>query len=146
MMNPSDELIELIKRAEGFSAQAYPDPGTGGEPYTIGYGHTGHVKLGDVVDEAQADELLRADLQHAVDAVHELVAWPLSQKQFDALVDFVYNVGTGNFTNSTLLKMINQRDFIGAGEQFLRWNKAGGHVMAGLTKRREQERELFLSA
>lgn len=145
-MRISDEGIVLIKQHEGYSPKAYPDPGTGGEPYTIGYGHTGGVKLGQTCDEAQADAWLRQDIEHAERAVTDLVAQPLTQNQFDSLVDFVYNVGAGNFSKSTLLRKINERDWGGAGDEFLRWNKAGGHVLAGLTARREDERNMFMSA
>jgi len=144
-MQPSENLIKMLKRCEGFSAKAYPDPGTGGEPYTIGYGHTDKVKSGDIANEYQAGNLLLQDLQIAVKAINTYVTWPLSQNQFDALVSFVFNVGVGNFSKSTLLKMINAHDFTGAADQFLRWNRSGGNVMAGLNSRRIEERELFIS-
>ena len=144
-MTPSDNAFDMIKKFEGYSATAYPDPGTGGEPWTIGYGHTGGVKRGDICDEAQADYWLRQDVQTAVKAVQDYVAVPVNQNQFDALVDFVYNVGSGNFGKSTLLKKLNAGDYDGAADEFLRWNKAGGKVLRGLTVRRQAERDLFLS-
>ena len=144
-MTPSDNAFDMIKKFEGYSATAYPDPGTGGEPFTLGYGHTGGVRRGDVCDEAQADYWLRQDVQTAVDGVNRLVTVPVNQNQFDALVDFVYNVGVGNLERSTLLKKLNAGDYTGAADEFPRWNKAGGKEMAGLTRRREAEKALFLS-
>lgn len=144
-MQPSENLFNMVKEFEGFRANAYPDPGTGGEPWTIGYGHTGGVRRGDVCDEAQADYWLRQDVKTAVSAVQDYVAVPVNQNQFDALVDFVYNVGSGNFAKSTLLKKLNAGDYEGAANEFPRWNKAGGKVMAGLTRRREAEKALFLT-
>ena len=144
-MTPSDNAFDMIKRFEGFRANAYPDPGTGGEPWTIGYGHTGGVKRGDVCDEAQADYWLRQDVQTAVNGVQDCVHATLSQNQFDALVDFTYNVGVGNLCRSTLVKKLNAGDYTGAADEFLRWNKAGGKVLPGLTARRSAERELFLT-
>ena len=146
-MTPSDNAFDMIKKFEGYSATAYPDPGTGGEPFTLGYGHTdrGKVKLGDVCDEPQADYWLRQDVQTAVDGVNRLVTVPLTQNQFDALVDFSYNVGLGNLERSTLLKKLNSGDYEGAANEFPRWNKANGKVMNGLTRRREAEKALFLS-
>jgi lysozyme len=143
-MRTSDQGIEFIKKHEGFSARAYPDPATGGEPWTIAYGHTGGVRRGDVCDEAQADFWLRNDIQTAEDAVNELVTQPITQSQFDALVDFIYNVGVANFAKSTLLKKINGNDFDGALNEFVRWDRAGGREMAGLKRRREEEANLFM--
>lgn len=122
---------------------AYPDPGTGGEPFTLGYGHTGGVKPGDTCTEAQAMEWLAEDVREAERAIERLVTVPLTQDQFDALVSFVFNLGAGNFGGSTLLKRINAGDFEGASREFPRWNRAAGRVMAGLTKRRHAEAAMF---
>jgi lysozyme len=142
-MTPSEQCIDLIKRFEGYSATAYPDPGTGGAPWTIGYGHTRGVKQGDTTDMDQATRWIYDDVQDAADAVQRGVAVPLSQNQYDALVSFVYNVGAGNFFKSTLIKLLNAGDWDGAAREFVRWNRAGGHEMAGLTRRREAEAALF---
>ena len=144
-MNISSEGIALIKEFEGLSLTAYPDPGTGGEPWTIGYGHTGGVKEGDVITQDQADEFLRKDIRNFEKCVNTYVNVPITQSQFDALVAFCFNVGCGNFKKSTLLAKLNAEDDVGAADEFLRWNRAGGKVMAGLTRRREAERALFLS-
>lgn len=145
-MKTSQAGIDLIKRFEGLELTAYPDPGTGGEPWTIGYGHTGGVKPGDKVTEAEAEEILRQDLRKFEDCVNAYVAVPITQGQFDALVSFAFNVGCGALKSSTLLRLLNNGDSEAAAQQFIRWNKAAGRVLAGLTRRREAERDLFQSA
>lgn len=139
-MNYSDEALNaLTKASEGCPPKIYLDPV--GIP-TGGYGHTkGLTKdmVGQPVSAAQADAWLREDLQSAVAAVNKLVKVPLTQHQFDALVDFTFNVGTGNFQSSTLLKMINAGDMDAADDQFARWVFAKGQKLPGLVKRRELE-------
>lgn len=142
-MKTGDEGIALIKRFEGCEFTAYPDPGTGGEPWTIGFGHTGGVKPGDVIDEKGAEELLRLDLEKFERCVDQCVEVELTQAQFDALVAFTFNVGCGSLQNSSLLKLVNAERFDAAAQQFGRWNRAGGKVLAGLTRRRAAEAELF---
>ena len=144
-MTPSKKCYDLIKEFEGCKLEAYPDPGTGAEPITIGVGHTGGVKLGDVITQEQADEYLVSDVSHAANAVNQMVDENMTQGQFDALCSFAFNLGIGNLKNSTLLKKLNSGDIQGAADQFLVWNKAAGKVMAGLTRRREAERALFLT-
>ncbi|MBC7454891.1 MAG: lysozyme [Massilia sp.] len=134
---------EIEKQFEGCKLVAYPDPGTGGEPWTIGYGHTEGVKRGDVCTQSQADTWLSSDLRTALNAVHATVVVPLSDDEEGALVDLVFNIGVGNFTHSTLLKKLNARDYKGAASEFGRWNHAGGAVLAGLTRRRAAEADLF---
>lgn len=141
-MNTSQSGIEAIKDYEGVRLKAYDD-GVG--VWTIGVGHTAGVKRGDVITMDQVDEFLRADLEDAERAVNARVIVPLSQGQFDALVSFVFNLGAGAFIASTLLRKLNARDYDGAADELLRWNKAGGRVMAGLTKRRVSERMMFLT-
>lgn len=138
----SDKGIALIKEFEGLRLQAYPDPATGGEPWTIGVGHTGGVRRGDVITEAQADTFLRADLGRFEAAVNKL-APVTTQDQFDALVSLAFNVGEGNLASSTLLRKHNAADYDGAAAEFGRWNKAAGKVMAGLTRRRAAEASLY---
>ena len=135
--------ISLIKKHEGLRLEAYlPTPN---DVWTIGYGHTHTTKQGQKITEAQADALLRKDITWAEKAVNNLVVVPLTQNQFDALVSFVFNVGEGAFGTSTLLRLLNSKDYEGAANQFLRWNKQKGKILNGLTKRREEERNLFLS-
>lgn len=141
-MKTSDNGIELIKRFEGLRLKAYLCPA--GKP-TIGYGHTKDVKLGDVITEEEAEQLLREDLIAVENEInkHNL---NLNQNQFDALVSFVYNVGIGNFRSSTLLKKIkaNPNDESIANE-FKRWVYSNGKRLPGLVKRREEEAELYFT-
>lgn len=134
----------FIKKHEKLELNAYPDPGTKGEPYTIGYGHTGGVKKTDKITEKQASDFLANDLKTAENAVKSKVTVPLNQNQFDALVSFIFNVGGGNFAKSTLLKKLNKKDYAGAADEFPKWNKGGGKVLGGLVTRRKDERDLFL--
>ena len=143
-----DDGINFIKQFEGFRSDPYQDSvGV----WTVGYGSTflpdGSRVTADTpsVDEDDAVSLLKHALTKFEKVINEVVTVELNQNQFNALADFVYNVGSGNFESSTLLKDINAGDFTSAAEQFGRWNKAGGHVLAGLTTRRGKESELFLS-
>lgn len=149
-MQTSHEGIALIKGFEGCRLTAYPDPGTGGAPWTIGYGWTHPidgkpVKPGMTIDQETADRLLKTGLVSYENDVLKLVRVKLTKGQFDALVSFAYNVGSRALSTSTLLKKLNSGDIKGAADEFLRWNKAGGKVLNGLTRRREAERALFLS-
>lgn len=149
-MQVSDAGIDLIKSFEGFRANAYPDPKSGGDPWTVGYGSTKFpsgrpVKKGDYVTPAQAEMYLREDVKKFANSVDALVIVPLKQCQYDALVSFVYNLGATNFRNSTLLKKLNAKDYKGAADEFLRWVSPGSSVEAGLRRRRTAERNLFLS-
>lgn len=142
-MKISQRGIDLIKQFEGLSLTAYPDPGTGGEPWTIGYGHTGGVKKGQTITESRAEELLREDVRRFEVAVDRLVKVPLTQAQFDALLSFAFNLGAGNLGSSTLLRLLNAGDYAGAAAQFERWVNAAGKIMPGLVRRRAAERALF---
>ncbi|EML4892966.1 lysozyme [Klebsiella oxytoca] len=149
-MQISNNGIALIKGFEGCRLTAYPDPGTGGAPWTIGYGWTHPVdgkpiKPGMKIDQATADRLLKTGLVSYENDVLKLVKVKLTQNQFDALVSFAYNVGSRALSTSTLLKKLNAGDIRGAADEFLRWNKSGKEVMPGLTNRRKAEREVFLS-
>lgn len=137
----SSNGLALTKSFEGLELKAYQDSvGV----WTIGYGHTGtDVKRGLVITEPQADILLAADVAWAVTAVNKAVTSAIDQNQFDAMVDFTFNLGAANFTSSTLLRLVNAGDFTGAAAQFIRWNKAKGKVLAGLTRRRQAETDLF---
>lgn len=149
-MITSEKGIRLIKRFEGCSLTAYPDPGTGGDPWSIGYGWTHPVdgkpvKRGMTIDQVTADRLLKTGLVGYENDVLKVARVKLTQGQFDALVSFAYNVGSRALSTSTLMKRLNAGDITGAADEFLRWNKAGGKVLNGLTHRREAERALFLS-
>ena len=149
-MQVSDAGIELIKSFEGFRANAYPDPKSGGDPWTVGYGTTKFpsgrpVKKGDYVTPAQAEMYLREDVKKFASSVDALVTVPLKQCQYDALVSFVYNLGATNLRKSTLLKKLNAKDYKGAADEFLRWVSPGSSVEAGLRRRRTAERAMFLS-
>ena len=140
--------LELIKEFEGFSANAYLCPA---KIPTIGYGNTFYsdgrkVKLGEQISKTDALELLeKIANKDFADKIFSAIKVPVAQNQFDAMVSLAYNIGTGSFLKSTLLKKVNAGDFTGAGKEFLRWNKAGGKEVLGLTKRREREKQLFLS-
>ena len=137
--------IALVKSYEGCKLEAYPDPATGGEPWTIGFGSTLGCKPGLRITMDEAEQRLRHDLESAELCVANHVSVPLNDNQFAACVSFVFNLGCGNFGKSTLLKLIEAQDYAGAAEQFPRWNKAAGKVMEGLTRRRAAERALFIT-
>lgn len=145
-MKTSERGIELLKRHEGFRSHAYNDPGSGGDPITIGFGSTHGVHLGMVVTEAEAHDMLVGELPIYEAAVTHGAKVELAQHEFDALVSFVYNVGIRAFLGSTALRKLNAGDRHGAADALLMWDKASHHVMAGLHKRREDERALFLNA
>lgn len=141
--------VDLITRFEGFESKPYLC--SAGVP-TIGYGSTYYadgtkVQLNDdkVLTKDDAIELLKANIVKFEDVVNNNIDVPLNQKQFDALVSFAYNVGVNAFRDSTLLKKLNNEDYIGAADEFLRWNKIGSKISRGLTARRVAERALFLS-
>ena len=146
-MQTSEAGLQLIKSFEGFRAKPYRD--AVGIP-TIGYGATFYpggrkVSLNDpAITEAQASELLRNMLQGFENGVQRQISVPLEQHEFDALVSFAYNLGTNALAGSTLLRKLNAGDKKGAADQFLRWNRADGRVLSGLTRRREAERAMFL--
>lgn len=142
IMKVSEIMIQAMKRFEGCRLTAYKCPAG---VWTIGYGHTAGVKSGDKISQRQADAWLREDLASFERGVERLCAG-LTQGQFDALVDFAYNLGLGNLKSSTLLRKIKA----GASEteiryQFSRWNKAGGKVLPGLVKRRAWEADRFFA-
>jgi lysozyme len=144
-MKLSQRGIDLIKQFEGYSSKAYPDPATGGAPWTIGYGTTKGVKPGMVITAQQAEKMLRDDVAKFESGVSSLITAPTTQGQFDAMVSLAYNIGLGNFGKSTLLKKHNSRCYTCAADQFRVWNRANGKVMNGLTKRRADERQVYMS-
>ncbi len=137
----SDKGLALTKSFEGLHLEAYRDCAG---IWTIGYGHAGPtVSAGQSISEAEAENLLEADLAAAVACVNHAVQVAISQNQFDAMVDFCFNAGRGNFVQSTLLRKVNGGDFQGAAAQFALWVHAGGEVVAGLVRRRDAEAALF---
>lgn len=130
----------LTQSFESCRLTAYPD--SKGVP-TIGWGHTRGVRLGDTCTQAQADAWLLEDIQEAVAAVNRLVSVALTQHQFDALVDFTFNAGEGNFASSTMLRKLNAGDSAGAEAEFSRWDMCGGAHLAGLARRRAAEAAMF---
>lgn len=143
-MTPSSKCSSLVERSEGDVLKAYPDPATGGAPWTIGYGHTGpEVHPGMVITQQEAEAYLEQDLYRVGQQVSKAVRVDLTQDEFDALVCFVYNIGIGNFMKSTMLKLINAGDFAAAAHEFDKWTKAAGKVMPGLVTRRHNEEDLF---
>lgn len=134
---------QITEPSEGCMLRAYADPGTGGLPWTIGYGHTRGVQPNDVCTLEQADAWLAEDIEDAEREVNTHVVVPLTQHQFDALVDFVFNLGSGNFEHSTLLRLLNAGDMAGADAEFAKWVRGGGKVLPGLVKRRALEAAWF---
>jgi len=141
----SKDGLHLTEQFEGLRLNAYPDPATGAEPYTIGYGHTGpEVHLGMTITQEQAEIYLQQDILKASHFVNNLNIPNLTQSEFDALVDFAFNCGCGNLQKSTLLLKLKAGDIEGASQEFLKWDMAAGKHMAGLAKRRQAEMNLFL--
>ena len=133
--------LRLLKSFEGLRLGAYVDPvGV----LTIGYGTTSGVFPGMQITESEAEAFLKRDLHRFESAVADLVQVSLNSDQFSALVSFAYNVGENALANSTLLGLLNQGDFQGAADQFLRWNRGDSGELPGLTRRRNAERSLFL--
>ena len=141
-MRTSQKGIDLIKEFEGYSERVYLCPGG---VYTIGYGHTKGVQVGDTCTREKAEEYLKDDLRDTEEAVLDLVDVPLTQNQFDALVSLVYNIGSGNFYNSIIRKVINYKvsDIEEYRRAWMMWVKAQGRVLKGLVRRREAEFKLF---
>jgi lysozyme len=132
--------LAFLRAREGYRATAYSDAGG----YSIGFGHfLGAKPVPATITLQQAESWLSQDAQKAADAVIKLVRVPLTQNQFDALVSFVYNLGEGALSRSTLLKKLNAGDYAGAAQEFRRWVYSGGTVLAGLVTRRAAERDLF---
>lgn len=134
--------LSLVEKSEGLRTAAYPD--TGNVP-TIGFGHTHGVKLGDTCTREQALAWLAEDVCESEQAVGDLVHVALNQNQFDALVDFVFNLGRHHFENSSLLKLLNRGMYGAAAKQFALWIYDAGHKQPGLVIRRAAERQLFES-
>lgn len=141
----SNDGIKLVKQFESCKLKSYLCPAG---KLTVGYGHTSDagppkVVAGMTITLAEADEILRKDLEKFLDAVVEHVRVPLTWHQRDALVSFVFNVGEAQFSRSTLLKKLNRGDYEAVPTELMRWNKANGKELAGLTRRRRAEAKLW---
>ena len=136
----SPQGLSLTKQFEGLRLTAYQDVAG---VWTIGYGHTGDVHPGQTITNEQADALLLSDMAVAIACVNHNVKVPLTQGQFAALCDFTFNEGIGNFTTSTLLRLLNTGDYTAAAQQFGKWDYAAGEVEPGLERRRAVEQAMF---
>lgn len=147
-MKVSDDCIKMIKHHEGVRLKPYQDPiglWTVGVGHLIGDGKTLPIEWFRTFTMDEVDELLKKDLRRFERGVLRLCPNNLTQSRFDALVSFAFNVGLGNLQASTLRQKHNRNDILGAAKEFLRWNKAGGKVFRGLTIRRQDESNLYLS-
>jgi lysozyme len=136
--------LALIKEFEGCRLTSYLCPAN---VWTVGFGSTGpHVKRGMTITDKEAENLLARDLDRFEAAVDKATHGKATDNQFDALVSFAFNVGIGAMQSSTLIRKHNAGDYAGAQAQFARWNKGGGKVLAGLTRRRAAEAKLYGSA
>ena len=145
-MRTAQPGLDLIKGFESLRLDAYQDSvGI----ITIGYGtiriNGERIQPGATITEDEANQLLADEVSYFEKIVNSCVTVPLTQNQFDALICFVYNLGEGNLRSSTLLRKLNAGDYTGASKEFVRWNRAGGVELAGLTRRRTAERDLFLT-
>jgi len=144
-MKCSPQGRQHIRESEGCVLKAYQDQAG---VWTIGVGHTRYAKEGMIIDTVKADQLLSLDLLESERAVNVHAKVPLTQSQFDALVSFVFNLGTGSLKKSTLLKKVNEKDYKGAAGEFMKWTKIriNGKLTEsrGLTIRRNKERLMFL--
>ena len=139
-MKVSQECVNLVKFFEGFEGKAYLCPAN---VWTIGYGRTRNVQEGDRITEVQAERDLLEELEEFAEQVLNSVKVELTQNELDALTSWTYNLGVGNLNSSTLLKKLNAGDKNSVPSEMIRWNKAAGKVLAGLTRRREAEAKLW---
>jgi lysozyme len=140
----SDRGIRLIKEFEGCRLTAYLDELAKPPVWTIGYGHTRTAREGLTISQDAADRLLRADIGHFAYGVTKACAVTPNPNQFAAMTSLAFNVGLGNFSRSSVLRFHNEGKFAEAAAAFSMWNKAGGKVRAGLTRRRAAEAALYL--
>jgi lysozyme len=136
----NQRCIDIIKEFEGVRLNAYLGPGGN---WLIGYGHKAGVVKGTTISQKEAEALLKTDLLDFENSVNRLVTVTLNRNQFSALVCLAYNIGSGNFANSTLLQELNSGDFDGAAEQFDVWRMIDGEISSHQVKRRAVEREIF---
>lgn len=133
--------VRILKEFEGLRLEAYKCPAG---VWTIGYGHTRTAKEGMKITSDVAEALLLSDLSYFEKEIIKLLPRGLSNDEFSALVCFCYNVGMGAFKRSTMLRLLKEGKKKEAADEFMRWNKAGGKELPGLTRRRAAERDLFL--
>jgi GH24 family phage-related lysozyme (muramidase) len=147
-MKTSNNGLNLIKQFEGCHLEPYRDPiglWTVGWGHLIGDGKTLPIEWFRKFTQEEVDELLKKDLIRFERGVLRLCPVGLTQPRFDALISFAFNLGLGNLQISTLRKKHNRNDILGAAQEFVKWNKAGGKPLRGLTRRREAEQALYLS-
>lgn len=143
MLNVSPVGLQIITRFESLKLEAYQDSKG---VWTIGFGHTGpEAKKGNTITEERAWELLGEDVETAEKAIDRNVRVALNQNQYDALTSFIFNVGSGNFQTSKLLRKLNAEDYEGAADQFRSWRRSGGKILNGLIRRRAAEEQLFVT-
>ena len=153
VFNIDDAGYELIKGFEGVRTRAYKDSvgiptiGIGFIKYSTGKRKGTSVKMGDTITPEEIKQEFLVQVQQYVRAVNNAIKLEvkeeMTQNMFNALVSLCYNIGVGNFSRSTLVKKLNAKDFNGASNEFLKWNRAGGKVVQGLTNRRIKEKNLF---
>ena len=135
-----DRAADLIAEFEGFSEKAYLCPAG---VWTIGFGHTRNVTEGMTIDREEAVKLLRLDVAERKSALESLLRVPVSENQLVALLSFVYNVGVGNFSRSTMLRKLNVGNYSGAAKEFGRWVFVNNQPLRGLMRRRAREKQIF---
>lgn len=136
---------DLIEEFEGRRHTAYPDPATGGKPWTIGIGSTGpDVVPGLTWTDTEIEERFSADLRRFEVGINKMLLVPITQNAFDALCSLAYNIGLQNLKSSTLLKLLNRGEHVKAAAEFNRWVHVGGQLLPGLVKRRRREAAMFL--
>jgi lysozyme len=149
MVKLEQRHIDFIKKHEGLRLKAYPDPGTGGDPWTIGYGHTSRagppaVKPGMKITRGEADRIFKRDIEMFSAGVLAAIKVPVNANQFGACTSLAYNIGIGGFRRSSVLRELNAGNYDRAAGKFGLWIKAGGRVMRGLVNRRAAEAAMFL--
>jgi lysozyme len=146
MMSAGPKAKALIRSFEGCKLKAYVDPASGGEPVTIGWGYTnpGKIKLDDTIPQWAADDLGDYAILKREIVLNDLLdGCDTDVAQFGAMLSLLYNIGSGNFADSSVLRFHRQGNWVGAAAAFHLWNKAAGTPMAGLTRRRKAEAELY---
>lgn len=141
-MHISAEGLSLIKKFEGCELKAYR---CAANVLTIGYGTIKNVTEGMEITQEEAETLLQEEMHEYEGYINDMVKVPLEQHQFDAMVSWVFNLGSGNLSSSTLLKKLNNSEYDEVPAQIRRWNKAGGKVLDGLIRRREAEALMFMN-
>lgn len=143
-MSAYDNAAALVRKWEGCHLKAYPDPASGGDPWTIGFGATGPgIRRGVVWTQQQAEQRLEQDVKRFVDGVRRLLQRPATDKQLGAMASLAYNIGLARFEKSTLLRLFNEGKVEAAAKQFGVWTLASGKRMRGLVNRRADEALVF---